>query len=88
MEGENDPSNKGSERLDSCIWLTEEQIDEITSEQAEKRDLKHDRGDDGRSGTQSRRQLVSHAFLLWSRMPIEWKFQGTHSESMATSRAS
>ena len=57
------------ERLDKCIWLVEDQVDELLQQEHEH----------VQSGGRKKRTIDQSAFLRWD-MPIHWKFDGNHSK--------
>ena len=62
----------GDERLEECILLTEDQIDELIS-------LQEEQAFSGQGKRRRKRTLRKGAFSRWS-LPIHWKFDGNHSE--------
>ncbi|KAI0225942.1 Zinc metalloproteinase nas-36 [Lamellibrachia satsuma] len=63
------PQEGPADRLDDCIVLTEQQVDELLSDQ---RNAVHGR----------RRRATRYInFRRWTVMPIPWKFDGKHTES-------
>ena len=62
----------GNDRLEDCILLTEEQIDELL-------ELQEEQFFNGGSKRRRKRTLAKDAFKRWS-LPIHWKFDGNHCE--------
>ncbi|KAI0215091.1 Zinc metalloproteinase dpy-31 [Lamellibrachia satsuma] len=68
--------------FDKCIWLTEEQLDEILKYEQSNFYNGYDRPNDGKDHGRSRqkRKVTSNTFSRWSNLPIKWKFDGMHNE--------
>ena len=64
--------NSGQDRLEDCILLTEEQMDELL-------ELQKAAFFNGTDHRRQKRTIRKGAFSRWS-LPIHWKFDGNHSE--------
>ncbi|KAK2188835.1 hypothetical protein NP493_122g04028 [Ridgeia piscesae] len=62
----------GNDRLEDCILLTEEQIDELL-------ELQEEQFFNGGNKRRRKRTIAKGAFRRWS-LPIHWKFDGNHAD--------